>query len=230
MILTQRQIEQLFKTHGKLVIPFRARLTPSAQDWVRHNKVALAYDEIKLDLSQKPAASHAGVNQAKYLWWADGPDGIAKAAIGMSAREVALEPMPILEDCSRAISAVRTISQSITSSTAHGGVIVAKNPAIASLLANKASNLRAVVASSMAHVEEAINTIGANVMVIEREKWSLSPLKNLLVRFCKLPRKTDTVIEAELKSLAGACPCKTSAPRPASCGGCTGCPCAGGVR
>jgi hypothetical protein len=190
----------------------------------------LAYDEIKLDLNAKPTTPQSD-NRPKYLWWSDGPDGIAKAAIGMSAREVSLEPMPILEDSSRAISAVRTISQSIASNAAHGGVIVAKNPAIASLLANKATNLRAVVASNMAHVEEAIHTIGANVMVVEREKWSLSPLKNLLVRFCKLTRKTETVIEAELKSLAGACPCKGNpAPRPAGCGGCSGCPCAGGVR
>ncbi len=199
MILTQRQLELLFKTHGKIVLPYRARLTPSAQDWVRHNKVAVGYDLIALDLNQKAVVGQPIAG--KYLWWSDGPDGVAKAAIGMSAREVSLDPMPILEDSSRAISAIRTLSQSILSGTAHGGVIVAKNPAIASLLANKASNLRAVVASSLAHVEEAINTIGANVMVIEREKWPLSPLKNLIVRFCKLPRKIDVVIEQELKSL-----------------------------
>jgi hypothetical protein len=217
MILTQRQLELLLKTHGKIVLPYRARLTPSAQDWVRHNKVPVGYDLITLDLNQKAVVGQTIAD--KYLWWSDGPDGVAKAAIGMSAREVSLDPMPILEDNSRAISAVRTLSQSIFSGTAHGGVIIAKNPAIASLLANKASNLRAVVASSLAHVEEAINTIGANVLVIEREKWSLSPLKNLIVRFCKLPRKTDTVIESELRSL-GTPDARGCAQMKTCCGGC----------
>ncbi len=201
MILTQRQLEQIFKQNGQIVIPYRARLTPSAQDWIRHNKIKIGYDEVKLDLQQKPAPPGWAHLNKQYLWWSDGPDGVSKAAIGMSAREVMLKPMPILEDGSRAISAVRTLSHAIAGSAASGGVIVAKNPAIACLIANKCTNLRAVIATSLAGVEEAVHTIAANVLIVEREKWPLSPLKNLLVRFCKLDRKMDRVLEDELKTL-----------------------------
>lgn len=202
MILTQRQLEQIFKSHGKIVLPYRARLTPSAQDWIRHNKVQVGYDLVTLDLNQSPASGQSATS--KYLWWSDGPDGVAKAAIGMSAREVSLEPMLILEDSTRAISAVRTLSQTTASGASNGGIIIAKNPAIASLLANKTNNLRAVVATTLANVEEAIRIMAANVLVIEREAWALSPLKNLITRFCKLERKIDRVIEDELKALSAA--------------------------
>ncbi len=205
MILTQRQLEQLLKLHGKIVIPYRARLTPSAQDWLRHNKVSVGYDEVKVDFTPKAVSVSPSVAiTGRYLWWSDGPDGIAKAAIGMSGREVMLESMAILEDASRAISAVRTLSQSIASNAAHGGELVVRNAGIATVLANKAPNLRAVVATTMAAVEESIASIAANVLIVERDKWPLSPLKNLLVRFCKLERKIDPVVENELKMLGTA--------------------------
>lgn len=233
MILTQRQIEQLIKQHGKLVLPFRARLTPSAQDYLRHNKLTPSYDEVKIE----PKAT--GVNpcviapaRSRFLWWSDGPCGICKAAVGMTAREAALEPMPILEDASRAISAIRTLDQSVASNNAHGGVLLVKNSGPATVLANKASALRAVVATTMAAVEESVATVAANVLVVEREKWSLSPLKNLLTRFCKLERKIDAVTQSEMKSLGcSGCPCKSgrTSSRPLN-GGCSGCPCAGGCR
>jgi len=206
MILTQRQLEQLWKLNGKIVLPYRARLTPAAQDWIRHGKITIGYDEVKIDLTAPKAT---GVNpcvtlSGKYLWWSDGPDGVAKAAIGMSGREVKLESMSILEDASRAISAVRTLSQSVAASTATGGVMIVKNAGIATVLANKAPNLRAVVATTMAAVEESIASIAANVLIVERGQWPLNPLKNLLVRFCKLERKIDAVVETELKTLGTA--------------------------
>lgn len=232
MILTQRQIEQLIKQHGKLVLPFRAKLTPSAQDYLRHNKLTISYDEIKIDVRA------TGVNpcaiapkRCTFLWWSDGPCGVCKAAIGMAAREAALEPMPILEDASRAISAIRTLDQSVRSNTAQGGVLLVKNAGPATVLANKASSLRAIVATTMAAVEESIGTIAANVLVVEREKWSLSPLKNLLARFCRLDRKIDVVTQSEMKSLGcSGCPCKGGTASQPLHGGCGGCPCAGGAR
>ena len=45
MIFTQRQLDQLLKLQGKIVLPYRARLSPAARDWVRHNKVAIGYDD-----------------------------------------------------------------------------------------------------------------------------------------------------------------------------------------
>ena len=56
MILTARQLEDLHKTqggNGQLVLPYRARLTPLASDWVRSKKVTVGYSD---DGFKKPAA------------------------------------------------------------------------------------------------------------------------------------------------------------------------------
>lgn len=209
MILTQRQIEQIFKTRGKLVLPFQARLTPNAQDWVRHQKIQVHYDQTDLSTTCRPETDPKPL-QIKYFWWSDGPDGVAKAAIGMSSREVCLEPMPILEDSSRTISAVRTLDQAVGQNVVQGGILLTSNPSIASLLTNRTVHLRGVVAGKMFHVEQCVTTFGANVLIIERETWSLTPLKNLLTRFCRLSRRTDPVIENELHSLRSSCACSSN--------------------
>jgi len=228
MIFSARQLEDLLKRQGSVVLPYRARLTPAAQDWVRHNKIAVAYNDVTIDLNGKPSSGgEKNATGAKFLWWSDGPDGVAKAAIGMAAREVVLESMAILEDASRAIAAVRTLNDAIATGTAAGGVLVTKNAGPAVIVANKAANLRAVVATTIAAVEESIETMAANVLVIEREKLSLMQLRNIVVRFCKGTRKIDAVVESEIKALGGGCECGGKCPckqppaaAPAGCGGC----------
>src|SRR3954471_6731251 len=48
MFLTARQLEDLHRANGSnghLVLPYRARLTPLAVDWVRARKIALGYSD-----------------------------------------------------------------------------------------------------------------------------------------------------------------------------------------
>ena len=45
MIYTARQLEQLHTTNGHVTLPYHARLTPAAQDWVRARKIAVEYTD-----------------------------------------------------------------------------------------------------------------------------------------------------------------------------------------
>jgi hypothetical protein len=48
MFFTARQLETLHResgANGQLVLPYRARLTPAAQDWLRSKKVTLGYSD-----------------------------------------------------------------------------------------------------------------------------------------------------------------------------------------
>src|SRR5437764_1650531 len=99
---TARQLEDLHKatgSNGQLVLPYRARLTPLAADWVKARKVVLGYsdDGAAKPSNGKPAApagtpplaasptGTAGVGSdpapGAMLWWCDGPCGPAKAAV-----------------------------------------------------------------------------------------------------------------------------------------------------
>jgi len=196
MIVTQRQLQQLLREHGKVVIPYRARLSPMAQDWVRHNKISIGYDDANSNVN-----ANVLVSQKPYLWWSDGPDGVSKAAIAMSARDVLLQPMAILADNSRAIAAIRAANCAVQDNTAAGAVLVVKNAGPALIIANKTKHLRATVAGTIASVEEVMRSLAANVLVIQREQFTLHQIKNLLLHFCRGERVLDAAMRSELESI-----------------------------
>ena len=98
MLFTARQLAELLKSaggNGPIVLPYRARLTPLAMDWVRSKKIAIGYSE-----SPQAQAKESATVQApppvtgEFLWWSDGPCGPAKAAIAMEARQSPPENRP----------------------------------------------------------------------------------------------------------------------------------------
>ena len=47
MIYTARQLQDLHKGNGQLILPYGARLTPLAADWARSKKLAIGYSNIE---------------------------------------------------------------------------------------------------------------------------------------------------------------------------------------
>ena len=45
MIFTARQLEDLHKTNGHIVLPYRARLTPLAHDWLKSKRITVGYSD-----------------------------------------------------------------------------------------------------------------------------------------------------------------------------------------
>ncbi|MGC4034269.1 MAG: hypothetical protein QM754_21530 [Tepidisphaeraceae bacterium] len=203
MILTQRQLEQLLKTHGQVVVPYRARLTPAAQDWLRHSKVSIGYAEsprgaVGVDLTPKKADP-----KLPFLYWSDGPNGVAKAALMSAARETKIDAMPVGEGEKYLAGAIKRLNDQIGDKRAAGGILLTRNPALGTILANKASHVRAIVACNLTLVEEAIKQMAANVLILPHEAFSLVQMKNLIVRFCRAERPAADVFEKLLAELNG---------------------------
>lgn len=205
MFYTARQLESLLKETGSIVLPYRARLTPNAQDWVRAKKITVGY----ADLEATPVKSNGSLSEGlqspasakPYLWWCDGPCGIAKAALMNVAREATLEPMAILEDSSKASAAVRHLSQAIADGSAAGGILVTQHAAVATVYANRCRNLRAIVGTSLPAVEAGIKELAANVLIVEIDQLSLREMKHLILRFVKAPRELSDIVKRELNEL-----------------------------
>src|SRR5947207_1779320 len=92
MIYTARQLEDLWKangSNGQVVLPYRARLSPMASDWIKSKKINVGYsDDAAVKVESKPAIEAAIAPAAgSFLWWCDGPCGTAKAALSAQARE-----------------------------------------------------------------------------------------------------------------------------------------------
>src|SRR4051812_49758726 len=98
MIVTARQLEDLHRqngANGTITLPYRARLSPLAQDWVRAKKITLGYSDVEKSangstashtevsgLAQQAGCGCAGGGQSHacgcttssggFLWWCDG--------------------------------------------------------------------------------------------------------------------------------------------------------------
>jgi hypothetical protein len=199
MFYTARQLESLLKENGSIVLPYRARLTPLAKDWVRRQKVQIGYSDVEPKNGSKSAQQVQ--HQPLYLWWCDGPCGSAKAALMNAGREARLEAMAILEDSSRVLSAIRHLANEVKNGSVAGGILIVKRSAVAGVYANRCSSLRAIVGTSLPTVEAGISELAANVLILEADQLSLREMKHLILRFAKAPRELKESVVRELSEL-----------------------------
>jgi hypothetical protein len=223
MFFTARQLEDLHKSNGSnghVILPYRARLSPLAQDWVRARKVALGYSDADASTGKGAPASKAGgktgggaVSSAAkpesaagaagaVLWWCDGPCGPAKAAIASQAKESNLRAIELPPDGKKLVSAIKLLAQEIKAGHASGGILLVQNAAVATVFANRCPSLRAVVGTCLEAVEQGIQQAAANVLVIEHPYKSLPQVKSLLGRFVRGPREVSEDLRRQLQELS----------------------------
>ncbi len=208
MILTARQLEDLYKadgSNGQVVIPYRARLTPLAQDWIRAKKVKLGYADVAPTpgakaSDDKPKESPTGPNTL--LWWCDGPCGPAKAALMAQAKETAMSPLSIAAEAKHTAAAVKAIAADVKAGKAAGGILIVKLGAAAMVYANRCPSLRAILGTCMESVDQGVREVAANVLVIEHPYKNLPQVKNLLARFAKGNRELSEDVKRQLGELS----------------------------
>jgi hypothetical protein len=208
MIYTARQLEDMHRAAGQIVLPYRARLTPLAKDWLRAKEITVGYAEVAPDARKTDGPqTSAGAKQAKalalpMLWWCDGPAGSARAAVNSAAKEIKLDQMAIGQDIKQLPAAIKLLVGQLNSKKAAGGVLVMKNPSPGLLYANRNSALRAVSASTLAALDEAIHTISPNVLVIEHARLTVQQIKNMIVRFGRSGPGPGETLLGELREMA----------------------------
>src|SRR5205814_2752161 len=141
------------------VLPYRARLSPMASDWIKSKKITVGYSDDgsppKADPTprEKPAPVAA---PGSFLWWCDGPCGTAKAALSAQARESSLAEMDFLSEPGKLISVIRKLASEVKSNHAPGGLLMVSSAASALVYANRCSSLRAIVGTCLETVEQGI--------------------------------------------------------------------------
>jgi ribose 5-phosphate isomerase RpiB len=206
MIFTARQLEALHRSNGsngQIVLPYRARLTPLAVDWLKDRKIQVGYS----DVETKPADAvlrHEEViaEQATILWWADGACGPSKAAVMSLGREANVKTMEIAVDAKRMVSAIKLMATEIKAGRAKAGILLVENAATAMVYANRCPSLRAVLGTCREAVEQGISLVGANVLVIEHRYKTLPQVKTMLGMFVKGSRRVSDEVAKLLKELS----------------------------
>jgi ribose 5-phosphate isomerase RpiB len=210
MIFTARQLEDLHKANGHVALPRAARLTPLAQDWLKHRKLAVVYTDLS-DTAAAPLTAatvslpHTALrtphSATAHLWWCDGPCGVAKAALS-SHRDAPLTPLPVAADSGKTLAAVKEIAAALKGGNAAGALLFVQSSAGAMVYLNRCPSVRAVLGTSLQTVDVAIRTLAANVLVIEYPTQTLQQMKNLIGRFVKAKRELSPETQLALEELA----------------------------
>ena len=213
MIYTARQVEQLHKSNGHVTLPYRARMTPMAQDWVKSKGIRVGYADEPAPRTNPPkdccdgcrhgakkCCGESGVEKATVLFWCDGSCGVAKAALSAEAREskAAVVELPP----GNLIPAVRQIASDISAGRASAAVLFVKTGAAALVFANRCPSLRAVLGTSLDAVEQGIALVAANVLVVEHPHKTLPQVKSMLARFFRGNTQASEALLRDLKELS----------------------------
>ena len=208
MIFTARQIQDLHKSNGSIVLPYRARLTPMAQDWLRAQRLTIGYsDSQRVDAKPSPQPS-PGVpgeglkGNAKYLYWCDGPCGPAKAALAAEGMESDIGQIEIQADTSHLAAVVKHLAKEISAGRALGGILMVQYGASGMVFANRCPALRAVLGTCIQSVEQGMQQVAANVLVIEYSYKSLHEVRSMLGRFVKAKRQLSEDVKRQLQELS----------------------------
>jgi hypothetical protein len=205
MIITARQLEQLARAGGPVVLPFQARLSPLAADLVRAKKILVRFDviapaEVTQKLKSAPSAKPLP-QTGRFAWWCSGACGQVKAALTMLGRELPISPLAVLADASRPIAAVREIARLMRDESLTGAVLAVEHAGETLVLANRCRRIRAIGAASVSAIDAARASVAPNVLVLEHTKLSLAQARSLVDRFVRLYEPPTDAITRELAEL-----------------------------
>lgn len=204
MIYTARQLEQLHKANGHVVLPYNARLTPAGADWVRAKKIEIQYSdgEFSGNCNCPDTKPTFATTTGAYLWWCDGPCGAAKAAILAHASDSYLLEISVGADPVNTAAAVKHVAEEVRARRVSGGVFAVEHGAAAIVMANRCGPLRAVSGTCLESVDQAIRRVGANVLVLEHTHRTFNEMRNMIRRFTTAARELSADLERQLKELA----------------------------
>jgi ribose 5-phosphate isomerase RpiB len=209
MIYTARQLEQLQKAHGRVILPLDARLTPLATDWLRARKLSIAWADVP---SAQPAAAPPAtppvpspVGSAPpggLLWWCDGPCGQAKAALSGFERPAGLRPLGVNPSEPATIDAIRAVAADLRDRRAQGAILLVRSAGAAMVFANRCPSIRAVLGTCLDAVDQAAGTVNANVLILEYPYKTFSQLRTLIGRFVRGPFDAPEAVRRQLQEIA----------------------------
>ena len=215
MIVTARQLEDLHRrsgANGHITLPYRARLSPLANDWVRARKIAIGYSNVQspeneaepaaVKVGKPPVTEPAAPTAGAFLWWCDGPCGPAKAALTAHEKASNLRPLDKPADAKHLVSVVKSIAAEISAARIAGAILMVQNGALATVFANRCPSLRAVLGTCLEAVDQGVQQVAANVLIVEYPYKTLQQMRNLLSRFTRGKRELPEEVRRQLQELA----------------------------
>ncbi|MCC6238781.1 MAG: RpiB/LacA/LacB family sugar-phosphate isomerase [Phycisphaerales bacterium] len=210
MFITARQLEQIYRANGSIVLPYSARLTPAARDWAKLKQVQIGYGDMAAARDEVSCCGGGGTAKASvgstclpgpWLWWCDGPCAVVKAGLAGLDKQATLVAMDVVSDPKRTVEVIKKLAEQVKQGKAAGGILAVHSAAGALVWANRCSSLRAMPATTIRGLESGLREVAGNVLVIEHPQLTLMQARNLLSRFVRSQPKPDEAMQQQLNEL-----------------------------
>lgn len=197
-IVTASQLEAAFKANpdGVAVLAADARLTPLANDLARQQAKRVRRLTTSGSTSNAAAASAPSL---PWLWWIDGACPVVQ--------EVTTVRRDRLRRCGANATpgalgqAIRDLAAAVKAKRVAGGLLFVHSAARAVCLANRCPSLRAVVGTCGESVEEAVQQLGANVLIVEYPHHGLRSASAMVDRIMQSVPQAPPAVERDLADL-----------------------------
>jgi hypothetical protein len=171
----------------RIVVPPRAVITPAVRDLLRKKQITL------VAATESAPNTQAGAELLVAVVDPAGQFGHALSAIGSEWNGAQRWD----GDC--VIRAVREVTRAVVQRDA-AGIILTRQPSLALCQSNRRASVRAAWGTSVAAVKEALQSIGANVLVVDPTLHGVPELRGILREFVdgshSCPKAYRTALEA----------------------------------
>lgn len=161
-IITASQLEEAVQRDGIVRLATAARLTPLAADYAREHPQAV--QRVTGNPAGTAGAASAG-SGGRWLLWIDGHCPTVQGIV--RDRGADLQVSAAAKSDAGLVQAIRDTSAGVRSGTLVGGVVFVRDAAKATVAANRCGNLRAIVGSCPDAVQRGIESVAANVLIVE---------------------------------------------------------------
>lgn len=204
-IVTAQQLQEAIDSapDGVARLAQDARLTPLANDFARQHpekiqRVSRANPSSGNTANQSTNRATGSVD-VPWLWWADGHCPAVQSLTAQLGAQ--LRPSAAPRQDSGLAQVIGDLAEAIKAGQVRGGLLFVRSGARAGCFANRCRSLRAVVATCPESVEQAVNEIGANVLIVEYPHTGAPAMNAMVQRIMQSPPRPPADVQRHLNEL-----------------------------
>jgi hypothetical protein len=185
-VVTLASLDGRLRGVKEVIVPNGAVVTPAVRDELRKKKVRLTFAE-------KAHAANASTDGMLVGMAAGSYDAAAVfRAVSVETRDVDR----LDGDCW--IELVRQLSQAIAAK-GRFGMLITSRAAAAACLANREKAVRAVLGVSVTSVKDAMQTVGANLLIVDPASLGLHEIRGMVREFARGSHECPDALKAVLE-------------------------------
>lgn len=195
-VITLDDVEGRLDGAETLTVPVGAVVTPAVRDALKQHKVALLHADGNATAAKATTAVVIATADTTF-----NAASLAKAIESSGTSVESVEPTSLTTAVSRLSEAV-----------AHDGlgVLLTDKPALAACVANRDGRIRAAVVHSLADVTAVIDTLGANLLIVEPLSTGMFALRSMITTFVRTSRGTCPAELINPTSTTRGCGCSSA--------------------